>query len=129
MQEKSVWWIHLFYQSRKSQPVYLLAIHSSSTVKHLSFHRFGLSGGINPVCSFLLRHISSSLKISEAKHVHKLTLCKVWNLQYKTDKRTATSNWARSCKNVSYAICEQQRRRSACTSAQSDQHLCCSLLR
>ena len=23
-----------------------------------------------------------------------------------------------------YAICEQQRRRSACTSAQSDQHLC-----
>ena len=28
-----------------------------------------------------------------------------------------------------YVICEQQRRRSACTSAQSDQHLCCSLLR
>ena len=28
-----------------------------------------------------------------------------------------------------YAICEQQRRRSACASAQSDQHLCCSLLR
>ena len=27
-----------------------------------------------------------------------------------------------------YAICEQQRRRSACASAQSDQHLCCSLL-
>ena len=26
------------------------------------------------------------------------------------------------------AICEQQRRRSACASAQSDQHLCCSLL-
>ena len=26
-----------------------------------------------------------------------------------------------------YAVCEQQRRRSACTSAQSDQHLCCSL--
>ena len=37
--------------------------------------------------------------------------------------------WARSCENVSYAICEQQRRRSACASAQSDQHLCCSLLR
>ena len=30
---------------------------------------------------------------------------------------------------MSYAICEQQRRRSACASAQSDQHLCCSLLR
>ena len=26
-----------------------------------------------------------------------------------------------------YAICEQQRRRSACASAQSDQCLCCSL--
>ena len=37
--------------------------------------------------------------------------------------------WARSCENVSYAICEQQRCRSACASAQSDQHLCCSLLR
>ena len=30
---------------------------------------------------------------------------------------------------TSYAICEQQRCRSACASAQSDQHLCCSLLR
>ena len=28
-----------------------------------------------------------------------------------------------------YAICYQQRRRSASASAQSDQHLCCSLLR
>ena len=28
-----------------------------------------------------------------------------------------------------YVICEQQRRRSDCTSAQSDQHLCCSLPR
>ena len=26
-----------------------------------------------------------------------------------------------------YAICEQQRRRSACASTQSDQRLCCSL--
>ena len=26
-----------------------------------------------------------------------------------------------------FAICEQQRRRSACASGQSDQHLCCSL--
>ena len=36
--------------------------------------------------------------------------------------------WARSCENVSYVICEQQRHRSACPSAQSVQHLCCSLL-
>ena len=28
--------------------------------------------------------------------------------------------WARSCENVSYAICKQQRCRSACASAQSD---------
>ena len=28
-----------------------------------------------------------------------------------------------------YAICKQQRRRSACASTQSDQHLCCSLPR
>ena len=39
------------------------------------------------------------------------------------------SNWAGPCENVSYVICEQQRRRSACASAQSDQRLCCSLLR
>ena len=26
-----------------------------------------------------------------------------------------------------FALCEQQRRRSACASVQSDQHLCCSL--
>ena len=31
--------------------------------------------------------------------------------------------------NMCHVICEQQRRRSACTSAQSDQRLCCSLLR
>ena len=40
------------------------------------------------------------------------------------------SMWARSCENVSYAICEQQRHRSASASTQSDQHLsCCLLLR
>ena len=32
--------------------------------------------------------------------------------------------WARSCENVPYAICEQQRCRSACASTQSDQHFC-----
>ena len=36
---------------------------------------------------------------------------------------------ARSCENVSYSICEQQRYRSACAYTLSDQHLCCSLLR
>ena len=36
--------------------------------------------------------------------------------------------WARSYENMPDTICEQQRRRSACASAQSDQRLCCSLL-
>ena len=38
-------------------------------------------------------------------------------------------DWARSCENVSYAIWEQQWRRLACTSVQSDQHFCCWLFR
>ena len=37
--------------------------------------------------------------------------------------------WARPWENVSYAICEQKKRRSDCASAQSDQRLCCSLPR
>ena len=31
------------------------------------------------------------------------------------------------CHKKTFAICKQQRRRSACASVQSDQHLCCSL--
>ena len=44
-------------------------------------------------------------------------------------KRLFQCNWAGPWENGSYVICEQQRRRSACASAQSDQHLYCSLLR
>ena len=33
---------------------------------------------------------------------------------------------SRAIRKPVFAICEQQRRRSACASAQSDQHLCCS---
>ena len=32
-------------------------------------------------------------------------------------------------RKLAFVMCEQQRRRSACTSAQSDQHLCCLLPR
>ena len=39
-----------------------------------------------------------------------------------------TLNWATSWENL-FFICEQQRRRSECASAQSDQRLCCSLPR
>ena len=49
-----------------------------------------------------------------------------WGAQIKTTWPCII--WARSCENVSYVICEQQRCRSACADAQSDQHLCCSLL-
>ena len=43
----------------------------------------------------------------------------------------ATKTWATSWENLSYAICQQQRRTStyAHQPAQSDQHLCCSLPR
>ena len=40
-----------------------------------------------------------------------------------------TYTWAGPWENVSYVICEQQRRRSACAFAQSDQCLCFLLLR
>ena len=49
-----------------------------------------------------------------------------WCAGHKTSPHTI---WARSCENVSYDICQQQRWSSACASVQSDQHLCCSLLR
>ena len=49
------------------------------------------------------------------------------HVPYQADTRQIL--WARSCENVSFAIFEQQRCRSACASAQSDRHLCCSLLR
>ena len=35
--------------------------------------------------------------------------------------------WSSMPENLSSEGCEQQRRRPACTSALSDQHLCCSL--
>ena len=44
-------------------------------------------------------------------------------------KFTPLCIWARPWENVYYAICEQQRRRSACASPQSDQRLCCLLPR
>ena len=36
--------------------------------------------------------------------------------------------WASTCENLSSGVCKQQRRRPACTSAQSDQCLCYSLI-
>ena len=56
-----------------------------------------------------------------------------WHTQCENNRNTSCfihqNIWGGPWENVSYAICEQHRRRSACASAQSDQHLCCSLLR
>ena len=79
---------------------------------------------------FLLKYQQSLRITSRCKR--KTTLAQVIvifnRLGYCSNKRYLMK-WARSCENVSYVICEQQRYRSACTSAQSDQHLCCLLLR
>ena len=46
----------------------------------------------------------------------------------KTQQKLITNcHWSQFMSKPVYAICKQQRRRSACASAQSDQHLCCSL--
>ena len=48
---------------------------------------------------------------------------------YRRYKNKQIELWPGHAKKMAYAICEQQRCRSACASAQSDQHLCGSLLR
>ena len=68
--------------------------------------------------------ISVQKEISDLKTKHKNA-----NFLLSGDFNLPDINWARPCENVSYAICEQQRCRSACASALSDQHLFCSLLR
>ena len=47
----------------------------------------------------------------------------------KCETKKVVNTWAGPWENVSYVICEQQRRRSACAPAQSNQRLCCSLRR
>ena len=50
-------------------------------------------------------------------------------MTYNSEASKGRSKWAGPWENVSFVICEQQRCRSACASAQSDQRLYCSLLR
>ena len=52
-----------------------------------------------------------------------------WCSYDSTSVNRFASIWAAPWENVSYVICEPQRRRSACAFAQSDQRLCFSLLR
>ena len=49
--------------------------------------------------------------------------------QYEIKLDSMKWNWAGSWENMSYFICQQQKPRSACAFAQSDQRLCCSLPR
>ena len=72
------------------------------------------------ICSCTLRHILVRFLFCYTSHSVRCVLKQNVPVYY---------NWARPWENVSYAICEQQRRRSACASAQSDQQLCCSLPR
>ena len=58
----------------------------------------------------------------EAHIINPLYLSLLWNmLSYQEYELSQVK------RKPVFAICEQQRHRSACTSAQSDQHLCCSL--
>ena len=76
-------------------------------------------------------HLLCHCKITYIKHPKiKIRTPKIFAvITLKCEQCGSTIEWARSCENVSYAICEQQRCSSTCTSAQSDQHLCCSLPR
>ena len=55
--------------------------------------------------------------------------CELVNIGFKMQNKLTIIIWPMSWENPVLAICEQQRRRSACTSAQSDQRLCYSLHR
>ena len=59
----------------------------------------------------------------------KVLLYQYYNFTFICANFISANIWARPWENVSYAIFEQQRRRSASASAQSDQCLCCSLIR
>ena len=58
-----------------------------------------------------------------------MVLITVWNYFHHLKLFHMKYIWAKPWENVSHAICEQQRRRSACASAQADLRLCCSLPR
>ena len=61
-------------------------------------------------------------------HVSQLSLCKRSPWCISLTLNSLEQYMSHVMRKPVSAICEQQRRRSACTSAQSDQHLCCSLL-
>ena len=108
-----------------SAPVYCFStiLVANKTDSRLALHHMGST------TEKIMGWISSFLEITE------LSRADAPDMMFKEVNHTCdlpnsmnAKIWARSCENVSYAICEQQRRRSACGSAQSDQRLCCSLL-
>ena len=73
-----------------------------------------------------LRFPESSLKLQGLLSI----FARLWDSEIFSTFDTKHSEWQSRMgkwENLSYAICEQQRWRSACTSTQSDQRLCCSL--
>ena len=61
--------------------------------------------------------------------IQAFTYIQCWEMNTQAKSIPPVTTQPRPWENVSYAICEQQRHRSACTSAQSDHRLCCSLPR
>ena len=71
--------------------------------------------------------------LNKVSHRNRMRGCTCWYLccshMALTGFLISWLRWAGSWEKPVYSICEQQRRRSACASAQSDQRLCCSLIR
>ena len=96
---------------------------TSSNMKHVSSLRGTFSILIKYVIDLMYYRLSSTARNNHYKMVvrwfsflsHQLICLHIWyHLSHVMRKPVL-------------AICEQQRRRSACASAQSDPHLCCSL--
>ena len=89
---------------------------------------------VNCTCKLAWWAVNQNLWLWTVWHCQNLQihLSKVLHLKckYKIMKQSTCENKVRHVvRKPVYAICEQQRRRSACTFAQTDQHLCCSLPR
>ena len=86
-------------------------------------------------CSFELKLCCNLFKMLLSILTYIITLCAYSNLRFQfhviairwnlknSDTQKNHCIWAGPWENVSYVICEQQWRRSACASAQSDQRL------
>ena len=73
------------------------------------------------------------MSITGATYKFNIKICKIGEIKKMIDKRRKSApskediKWASTRENMSSVVCEQQRHRPACASAQSDQRLCYSL--